>query len=163
MNRVLLSVAALFGALMPLVFDSALKGASLLVVATLCALLLCRASAATRHLVWLVAVIALLAVPVLSVALPQWRVLPRWAVVRAKPVPSGEVRDRAVESYSRTSLARSSRLRCRRQSPPTCRCLPSRPHSPRFQPRLSRPILRARGANGLRRPGPLASRFSRCV
>src|SRR5688572_20781634 len=78
MNRMQLSLAALLGALMPLVFDSALKGAALLAAAALCALVLYKASAATRHLVWLVAVVALLIVPVLSFALPQWRILPQW-------------------------------------------------------------------------------------
>ena len=79
MNRYLFSAAALFGALMPLVFDSAFKGAVLLATAALVALALWRASAAARHLVWLVAIVALLIVPVLSLALPQWRVLPQWA------------------------------------------------------------------------------------
>ena len=79
MNRTLFSIAALFGALTPLVFDSALKGAVLLATAALVTLALWRASAAARHLVWLVAIVALLIVPVLSLALPQWRVLPQWA------------------------------------------------------------------------------------
>lgn len=94
MNRVVFSLTALLGALMPLVFDSALKGAVLLGIAAFCALLLHRASPATRHLVWLVAIVALLVVPVLSVTLPQWRVLPGWAVVRPLTASSGEVRDR---------------------------------------------------------------------
>ena len=48
MNRIQLSLAALVGALMPLVFDSALKGAALLAVAALSALGLYKASAAAR-------------------------------------------------------------------------------------------------------------------
>lgn len=101
MNRTLLSVAAAVGALMPLVFDSALKGAVLLAVAALTALAMWRASAAARHLVWLVAIVALLIVPVLSVALPQWRVLPGWAASPLKKeqpapvaVPAPTVADR---------------------------------------------------------------------
>ena len=93
MNRILFSLVALLGALMPLVFDSALKGAALLAVAALCALATWRTSAATRHLVWVIALVALLVVPVLSVALPQWRVLPKWAasplVDTAPPAPAG--------------------------------------------------------------------------
>jgi beta-lactamase regulating signal transducer with metallopeptidase domain len=79
-QKLFISLAAVVGSVMPLIFDSALKGAVLLVVAALTVLALWRASAATRHLVWLVAVMALLVVPVLAIALPQWRVLPAWAV-----------------------------------------------------------------------------------
>ncbi len=77
MNRI--PVWAALGAAMPLVFDSAVKGFVLLATAGLLTLAMARASAATRHLVWLIAVVALLMVPVLSVCLPQWRVLPAWA------------------------------------------------------------------------------------
>lgn len=83
MNRLLLISTALLGGLMPLAIDSALKGAVLLSMAALAALSMRRASAAARHLVWLVAVVALLVVPLLTIALPQWRVLPDWA---ASPV-----------------------------------------------------------------------------
>lgn len=83
MNRLSITSAALLSAAMPLVFDSALKGLTLLLAAALTALLLWRASASARHLVWLVAIATLLVVPVLSVVLPQWRVLPEWAVVQA--------------------------------------------------------------------------------
>ncbi len=80
MNRMLILGLGLLGAAMPLVMDSALKGAALLGLAALAALLLWRASAAARHMVWLVAVVALLLVPLLSALLPGWRVLPQWAV-----------------------------------------------------------------------------------
>jgi len=78
MNRILVSLIALLSATMPLLLDSALKGAALLGLAAVGASGLWKASAATRHLVWLVAVVALLVLPVLSAALPQWRVLPKW-------------------------------------------------------------------------------------
>ncbi|HWE96523.1 MAG TPA: M56 family metallopeptidase [Tepidisphaeraceae bacterium] len=48
-------------------------------------------------MVWLLAIVAMLAVPVLSAMLPQWRVLPRWAAVSPKPI---------VESASPTPAAR---------------------------------------------------------
>ena len=48
-------------------------------LAAIAAMFLRRDSAATRHLVWLLAIVAMLVVPVLSAMLPQWRVLPQWA------------------------------------------------------------------------------------
>jgi len=88
MNRLLVSFAALLTGLSPLVVDSTLKGAALLTLALVSASALNTSSAATRHLVWLVAVLALLIVPVLSVALPEWRILPRWTA--ASPSPTTE-------------------------------------------------------------------------
>ena len=48
-------------------------------LAAIAAMLLRRDSAATRHLVWLLAMVAMLVVPVLSAMLPHWRALPEWA------------------------------------------------------------------------------------
>ena len=52
-------------------------------------------SAAARHLAWLVAIVAMLIVPLFSAMLPQWRVLPAWAVISPGPVavesPAGAV------------------------------------------------------------------------
>jgi beta-lactamase regulating signal transducer with metallopeptidase domain len=80
MNRfILLSVVAL-----PMLLDASLKSAVLLMVAGVCALAMHRASAAARHVVWVAAVVALLLVPVLSVVLPRWHVLPQWAVVETQ-------------------------------------------------------------------------------
>src|SRR2546423_8271464 len=97
MNRTILAVAGAFSASSLLLADSAVKGTALLVLAASAALMLRRDSAATRHLVWLLAMVALLVVPVLSALLPQWRVLPEWAGVSPAPV--------AVES-SPPSIAR---------------------------------------------------------
>jgi hypothetical protein len=83
MNRTILIVAGAFSASSPLLVDSAVKGTALLVVATVAAVILRRDSAATRHLVWLLAMVAMLVVPVLSAMLPRWRVLPEW--VRIAP------------------------------------------------------------------------------
>ncbi|HEY2840725.1 MAG TPA: hypothetical protein VGJ26_16330, partial [Pirellulales bacterium] len=66
--------------------DSAVKGTALLLLAAVATLFLRRDSAATRHLVWLLAIVAMLIVPVLSALLPQWRVLPEWANVSREPV-----------------------------------------------------------------------------
>lgn len=97
MNRTMLIVAGLFSVPSLLLVDSAVKGTALLVLAAIVAIILRRDSAATRHLVWLLAIVAMLAVPVLSAMLPEWRVLPRWA-----SIPPAT----AVVATSRPSIAR---------------------------------------------------------
>jgi beta-lactamase regulating signal transducer with metallopeptidase domain len=81
MNRVLLPLSVLFGTSSLLLVDSAIKGGLILLLAALVALALRCDSAATRHLVWLVAIVAMLVVPVFSAMLPHWQVLPAWAVI----------------------------------------------------------------------------------
>ena len=78
MNRTILTVAGVLSASSLLLVDSAVKATVLLALAAVVALILRRDSAATRHLVWLLAIVAMLVVPVLSAMLPQWRVLPAW-------------------------------------------------------------------------------------
>jgi beta-lactamase regulating signal transducer with metallopeptidase domain len=53
--------------------DAALKSTAVLGAAALMTMMLRRASAASRHLVWTVALIAALVLPVLSFALPRWQ------------------------------------------------------------------------------------------
>ncbi len=109
MNRLMQWSAALLGAAMPLVFDAALKGILLLLLAALCVLALQRASASTRHLVWLIAVVALLVVPILSVCLPQWRVLPRWAAAPAMKIqPAAQPQIMREAAPSRIALSSGS-------------------------------------------------------
>ena len=93
----MIAVLALLGAASPLLLDSALKGAGLLVVAGLAASALYRASAATRHLIWVFAVGALFVLPVLSALLPGWRALPRWAAAPARAISSGRAAVPPVE------------------------------------------------------------------
>jgi hypothetical protein len=69
MNRTFLLLTAVLGTSSLLLVDSAIKGAAILAVATCLAMLLWRDSAASRHLVWLVAIVAMLIVPVLSATL----------------------------------------------------------------------------------------------
>ncbi len=85
MNRMFFPIAVVSSGATFLLIDSTIKAALLLAVAGLVALTLRRDSAATRHLVWLVAIVAMLAVPVFAAMLPQWRVLPAWAVVVDQP------------------------------------------------------------------------------
>ena len=85
MNHTILIGAGAFSASGLVLMDSAVKGMALLAVAAVAAVILRRDSAATRHLVWLLAMVALLGVPVLSAVLPRWRVLPEWARMLADP------------------------------------------------------------------------------
>jgi beta-lactamase regulating signal transducer with metallopeptidase domain/multidrug resistance efflux pump len=88
MNRLMIASGALFTGVLPLLIDSALKGAGLLLVAAISVLVLRKASAAIRHFVWLCALGALLVLPILSVLLPGWAVLPRLNTAVAKSAPS---------------------------------------------------------------------------
>lgn len=113
----------------PIVVDAV--GKSFLLMGAMCLVILCmkRCSAAARHLAWFLAVVSLLALPLLSLALPGWRVLPAWmnisdvagAVVHSPsaPVPSVSApvaesglpvpgRSAPVESASVTSIAPAS-------------------------------------------------------
>ena len=101
MNRAILNFGGVLSASSLLLVDSAIKGTVLLALAAIAALLLRRDSAATRHLVWMMAIVALLIVPVLSATLPQWRVLPNWT---SSPRPSVA----AIESISPPPFIKSN-------------------------------------------------------
>jgi beta-lactamase regulating signal transducer with metallopeptidase domain len=87
MNRLMIASGALFTGLLPLLIDSAAKAAGLLLVAAISVLILRKASAASRHLVWLCALGALLVLPILSALLPRWAVLPRVNTAGEKSAP----------------------------------------------------------------------------
>jgi beta-lactamase regulating signal transducer with metallopeptidase domain len=71
-------LSSLGAAWLPVLADAAVKGTVILIVAFVVSLFVRRASAATRHLVWFLALVGLLGLPALSVALPGWQVLPDW-------------------------------------------------------------------------------------
>ena len=58
--------------------DASVKGVLLLAAAAIVANGMRRCSAAMRHLMWLLALLGLFALPVLSWTLPGWNILPRW-------------------------------------------------------------------------------------
>jgi len=78
-----------FGA-MPVLLDAAAKGAVLLVVAGVLVLAMRKASAAARQVVWLLALAALMLLPMASAALPSWGILPGWVKIElAEPAEPG--------------------------------------------------------------------------
>ena len=56
-----------------LLLDGWIKGALIILLAGLAVMTLRRASAATRHAVWFLALIGTAAVPIVSVLLPTWQ------------------------------------------------------------------------------------------
>jgi len=66
-------LSALGSTWLPVLVDAAAKGTAVLVVACIAGLFVRRASAATRHLVWFLAMVSLLALPGLSMVLPGWQ------------------------------------------------------------------------------------------
>jgi beta-lactamase regulating signal transducer with metallopeptidase domain len=63
-------------AIFELALDATLKSVFILALATLVILCWPRATAATRHMIWLLAVISLLILPAFSLILPPWNILP---------------------------------------------------------------------------------------
>ena len=74
-----MSEVSWFDSLLPVLTDAAIKSAVLLAGAGLLTALMHHASAAKRHLVWVLAVVAVLGLPMMGWWLPAWRVLPAWA------------------------------------------------------------------------------------
>ncbi|RYD17635.1 MAG: hypothetical protein EOP88_25525, partial [Verrucomicrobiaceae bacterium] len=76
--RIVLVGSVLAGWTVLTLLDAAAKAGILLVVALLVVLCMRRASAASRHLVWLCALAGALLLPLGLRFLPQWQVLPSW-------------------------------------------------------------------------------------
>ncbi|MBV9110544.1 MAG: M56 family metallopeptidase, partial [Gemmatimonadetes bacterium] len=102
-----LQLAAVFAALA----DAALKGTVILLAALAATRLMRRRSAASRHLVWVVALASMLALPLVTRALPAWRVVPIPAPLRpatefvAAPAGSASSATQALASAAAPSPA----------------------------------------------------------
>src|SRR5262245_52755414 len=69
-----------------IVLDAAVKSLAILALTGVAVLCLRRSSAAKRHLVWFTVMVSLLLLPLLTVVLPGWHILPDWiARVDASP------------------------------------------------------------------------------
>ncbi len=100
------------------IIDLSLKSLVLLLAAGALSLAFRRASAASRHLLWLAAIFALLCLPVLSLALPDWQlpilpatlsVAPGSRAKEAPPVgtlPSGSATKRSFDRATFSPMAR---------------------------------------------------------
>lgn len=78
MNRLISVLTALGGLVVFPLMDSAIKGTIVLLLSAAVCFVLRRDSAATRHFVWSTALGLLLVMPLLSLVLPAWRILPVW-------------------------------------------------------------------------------------
>lgn len=88
---------------LPVLLDAAAKGLVLLAVAGVLVLAMRKASAAARQVVWLLALAALIVLPLASAALPAWGVLPSWVKIEiAEPAEPGvaDSADSAVEKLA---------------------------------------------------------------
>lgn len=92
----------------PWLLELACKSLALLALAWLLTQCLQRASAAARHLVWSVALLCLLALPLLSLALPAWRVEWLSAVWTPAAATATNEEPRAVAPVAETSWSVAS-------------------------------------------------------
>lgn len=72
----------------PVLLDAAVKGMGLLAAAGALVLAMRKTSAAARQVVWVLALAAMLVLPLASAALPSWQVLPGWAKIEMPSEPA---------------------------------------------------------------------------
>ena len=80
----LTTLETLVVAWLPVLLDATIKGTVILTLAGLLSLSMRRASAAPRHSVWFWAMAGLLLLPLLSLTLPGWQILPSWCNLNAE-------------------------------------------------------------------------------
>src|SRR5205085_11648156 len=103
---------------LPIAIDAIVKVSAILSGTALVAAALRRASASTRHLVWMLGLISALAVPALAVVTPRWEVpLVRVSTPAASPMVGGD-RPAAPLRHLATSTA-NVRSKSPASAPPT--------------------------------------------
>ena len=114
----ILGSSGVSSAFLPAILDVSFRGSLLLFVAGVASLGLWRASAANRHALWAVAFAALLLLPILTLALPSWRVLPWSPGEAALASPAGRLATQsagairpASDMVSTEPLAAATRIR----------------------------------------------------
>ncbi|MEP3479263.1 MAG: M56 family metallopeptidase [Fuerstiella sp.] len=78
MNRITLLLLATSSLIAFPLLDSAIKGTLMLLMAACICVALRRDSAANRHFIWGIAICLLTVMPILSLILPGWNILPSW-------------------------------------------------------------------------------------
>jgi len=84
--------------------DVAIKAFAILAVTAAATLVLRYGSSALRHFVWLLAILGVLLLPVLSVTLPRWGLLPAWLGVRTATTTAYDSRDSELAGQSAQRL-----------------------------------------------------------
>jgi len=109
---VLQSLHGFTGKSLALLLDATLKGTSLLLLCGVLALALRRASAAARHLIWSLGLLAVLALPICSLILPAWDlcVIPALPSGTRDEKTIGKEDPPVVLGSSRISAARAARV-----------------------------------------------------
>ena len=81
MQRVIQFVLPLSLVTWPVLVDAGVKGLILSIAVGICVLASRKRSASVKHAIWLTGMCALLVLPMLTLCLPAWRILPEWYVV----------------------------------------------------------------------------------
>ncbi len=80
--------------------DAAIKGAIILALVGLATLAMRRSSAAARHLAWFTGTLSLLLLPIVSLLVPGWYVLPTWTGAAAINVAQPQPTEQAAQTAS---------------------------------------------------------------
>ena len=122
-SNLVLRLEFMWGALLA---GTALKSLMVLAVAGWATWLMRRAVPATRHLVWLLALVSLLVLPVLAFIVPHWNVLPVWSNPLGRDALSGTIKVRVASPAPATQPSVTPESR----TPPSVAALPSTTEPP---------------------------------